>query len=161
MKFAGEEDKRGEDKDESTKASDQPVIGWSLTQAVKLFLQIVHEHLCDLGAGGLSSRVEDAAALAVDDAVLDSPAQSVQSVTANLIGIIKMEFFVGGGGFSGIAPKYDRQLLTSDIIAGTEQPVTVARDDAALCRPSHSPGVPSIGGYIGESSGEGLAGVVL
>ena len=57
----------------NTKASGQPIIGWSLAQAVKLFSQVVHKHLRDLGAGGLSSRVKNATALAVDDIVLDSP----------------------------------------------------------------------------------------
>lgn len=54
-----------------------------------LLSQVVREHLRDLGAGGLSSRVKNATALAVDDTVLDSPKYKAQAKldTAKVVGM--------------------------------------------------------------------------
>ena len=60
-----------------------------------LFFQVVHEYLRYLRTSGLSPWVENTAALAVDNAVPGRPAQSVQSVAANLVHIVKMQFFGG------------------------------------------------------------------
>ena len=116
--------------------------------------QEIHKHLRHLSASCQALGGQLSVAVAVDDAVLYRPPQSVQRKAAGLVRVGKMQLLIRSGGASGVPPEHDGQLLTGDVVVGAEHSVSIAAHDAILICPYHSVCIPLSGGHICKDNGE-------
>lgn len=107
----------------------------------------MHQHLRRFPSGGKAPRVQEAAALAVENPLFRGPAQSRQGPGAGLVCIGEGQV-LGRGRLAPIAPEDYRQLFPGDVVIGPKLAAAVAGDDALFCRPGDGLGIPLAVVYV-------------